>query len=483
MADPAGSASAARAVRRSFLFRDAARVLEGQPALRAAYAARDLGALSRLIAGHLGLPEADPAMGEAPLQVTHLPLADWDIALPGDPMAEQAVRDGRRPHPDAALSIRFASPGVEAAFRAAVEPLFGCCEPHTGDVAIGSALHWVPGRGEGNGFGTLADAHSLIRAGALAAEGLDGAGVNVVVVDQGIGAGRLPAGTDFRGGWFRRDGLRPGEAEPDNRHGTMIARNVLALAPRAAIWDCPLIPARILGNLPAFMSDAHGVVERMKEDIALLKAHDPETYGGRWVFVNAWSIYDRRGEAEPGDCTCSAGHQALRALREAAELADIVFCAGNCGQFGPDGRCADNVIGPGASILGANSLPEVLTVGAVRADGIWAGYSSQGPGQFDCGCEGPQEKPDLAAPSSFAMGGLAGGHAGGTSAASAVAGGVVAALRTRGSPAEALTPAALFDLLRRSARQEGAAGWNGRTGHGVLDAAAALALLRQETTA
>jgi hypothetical protein len=476
-----GGPATARAVRRSFLFRDAAWLLAEEAELRAAYAARDLDALSRLITGELGLPERDPATGEAPLRVTHLPLADWDIALPADPAAEQAVRDGRRPSPDAALAIRFARPEFEAAFRAAVEPLFGCCDPHTGDVAIGSALHWVPGRGEGTGFGALADAHRLIRAGALAAQGLDGAGVNVVIVDQGIAAARLPAGTRFMGGWTRPGGLVPGAADADNRHGTMVARNVLTLAPRAAIWDCPLIPARILGNVQAFMSDAHGAVERMKEDIALLRAHDPATYGGRWVFVNAWSIYDRRGEAEPGDCTCSAEHQALRAVREAAQHADIVFCAGNCGQFGPDGRCADDVIGPGASILGANSLPEVLTVGAVRADGVWAGYSSQGPGQFDCGCAGAREKPDLAAPSSFAMGGVAGGHAGGTSAASAVAAGVVAALRTRGTAGEALAPAALFDLLRRSARQAGAPGWNGRTGHGVIDTAAALALLRAET--
>jgi hypothetical protein len=46
-----------------------------------------------------------------------------------------------------------------------------------------------------------------------------------------------------------------------------------------------------------------------------------------------------------------------------------------------------------------------------------------------------------------------------------------------------MPPPALFDLLRRSARQDGGAGWNGRTGHGVVDAAAALALLRRDGAA
>jgi hypothetical protein len=160
-------------------------------------------------------------------------------------------------------------------------------------------------------------------------------------------------------------------------------------------------------------------------------------------------------------------------VQAATEVADIVFAAGNCGAFAPDGRCTDDVIGPGRSILGPNSLPGVLTVGAVRTDGIWAGYSSQGPGQFSCGCDVAQQKPDLAAPSDFRVGGILDGSAGGTSAASAVAAGIVAALRTRGARTAAGTPDELFDLLRATARRNPAAGWNPRTGHGVIDAAAA----------
>lgn len=463
------------AKRRSFLYRNAAWLRSEHHALRAAYLAGDLAALTRLLTDHLGLPAIDPETAQPTLAVTHLPLRDWEIHA-ADAAAAAAVRGGRRPPRDAALAIRFAHGGHERTFLDGASSLLGACEPASGDLRIGSALHWAPGRGEGGAFGSIATAHRLIGAAALAQAGLDGAGVHVVVVDQGVDAARLPAGAVLGGGWARRGGAPPGAAAKDNRHGTMVAHNVLALAPRATIWDCPLIPPRITGNLQPFLSDALGAVERMREDIALLKAHDPATYGGAWLFVNAWSIYDRGGEAPEGGCACDPTHAALSAAAAAAEVADIVFAAGNCGQFAPDGRCTAEVIGPGRSILGAGSLAGVLTVGAVRADGLWAGYSSQGPGQFPVD-GAPQEKPDLAAPSSFRMPGTAHRMAGGTSAAAAVAAGVVAALRTAGR-GTTMPPADLFDLLRRTARQAGRGGWNPRTGHGVIDCAAAVGALR-----
>lgn len=465
------------AFRRSFLYRDATWLKATDGGLRAAYLAGDLAALTRLITDTLGLPAIDPMTGHPPLAVSHLPLRDWDIAMPdAAAAAAAAVRAGRHHPRDAALVIRFAEPGHERRFLDGATTLLGRCEAVTGDLRIAPALHWAPGRGEGGTFGALCDAHRLIGAGVLAQAGLDGAGVHVVVVDQGVDAARLPDRTQFAGGWMKRGGARPGEAAKDNRHGTMVAANVLALAPRATIWDCPLIPPRIIGTLQPFLSDALGAIERMREDIALLQAYAPATYGGAWVFVNAWGIYDRSGDAAASAaCACDPAHAALAAAAAAAETADIVFAAGNCGAFAPDGRCTAEVIGPGRSILGAASLPGVLTVGAVRTDGLWAGYSSQGPGQFPV--DGvPQQKPDLSAPSSFRMPGTAHRVAGGTSAAAAVAAGVVAALRTAGR-GTAMPTAHLFDLLRRTSRQAGAAGWNPRTGHGVLDCAAALKAL------
>lgn len=462
--------------RRCFVFRAAPWLRDEASPLRRAYMAGDRAALGQAMLSALGLPGTDAGTGAPSLEVTHLPFRDWDIHLPSDPATEKAVRDARRVEADAAIGLRFPSAAAERAFRANACAL-GDCHPAAGDLPIGSALHWCPGRGEGDGFGSLADALRLVRARALAEAGLDGAGVNVVVVDQGVDAARLPPGSCFGGGWSKPGGALPGAAEKDNRHGTMVARNVLAIAPRARIWDCALIPPRIRANLPAFLSDALGAMARMEEDIALLRVQAEAAHGGPWVFVNAWSVYDRRGEAEPGDCTADHGHCLAGAVEAAAGRADLVFAAGNCGSFCPDGRCADEVTGPGRSILGVNSLHGVLTVGAVRTDGIWAGFSSEGPGQFPPGPGQRQQKPDLAAPSHFAVPGTAHRRAGGTSAACAIAAGVVAALRTPGR-GTAMPPKGLFDLLRRAARQTDGQGWNGRTGHGVIDGAAALALLR-----
>ncbi len=464
-------------VRRHFVFREAA--LRSDVVLREADDKGDLAELSTRLVQRLNLPaRARGARRPAP-RVTHRPLRDWEIDLPGDDATERQVRQRRTRGPDEALAMRFDSEEEAEVFRASAERQFGKFEEAVGDLRLNPALHWCPGRGEGGAFGTLADAHRLIRADALAAAGLDGQGVKVVIVDQGIDAARLPPGTRFMGGWWKPgpDATRPGRAEKDNHHGTMIARNILSLAPRAMIFDCPMIPPRIRSNLPAFLSDAFGVINRMAMDIALLALIRPRLFRGRWIFVNAWSVYDPRGETYPGEYTANRNHWLTRAVDAAAQDSDMVFAAGNCGQFCPDGRCAESLIGPGRSILGANSLDSVLTVGAARTDAIWAGYSSQGPGQFPATAGQPQPKPDLSAPSQFQVLDTAHRFAGGSSAACAIAAGVVAALRTRWDNA-ALPPAALFDQLRQAAWQpDGSAGWNARQGHGILDCAATLGRL------
>jgi subtilisin family serine protease len=464
-----------RPQRRCFVFRDPPWLKEDGELIEA-YRSLDPERLSRLLVRRLDLGDADAPADDLPLRVTHRPLDDWGLALTEDREAAAALAARRAPGGDAALAIRFASEEVARLFAVRAARTLGPFDAELGDLRLNAALHWCPGRGEGDAFGAQADAHRLIRAEALAAAGLDGRGVKVVVIDQGFDAKRLPPGNHFMGGWWKPaqpGAVPPGQAARDNHHGTMIARNVLALAPRAMIFDCPLIPPRILGNLPAFLSDAFGLLTRIRQDIELLGLINPKKFGGRWVIVNAWSVYDARGEAVPGEYIRNRQHWATRAVHRLAKEANVVFAAGNCGAFGPDSRCAEALTGPGQSILGANSLESVLTVGAARSDGIWAGYSSQGPGQFPAGCD-PQEKPDLVAPSHFREPGTAHRLAGGSSAASAVAAGVVAALRTRW-PDSALPPDALFALLRDAAWQpDGSIGWNDRYGHGVLDCAAAL---------
>nr|WP_246513801.1 S8 family serine peptidase [Neoroseomonas soli] len=469
-----------RPVRRNYVFRAAHWLKDAETEIGAAYGKGDLPGLSRLLVRRLGLGTGEGAPEALPLQITHRPLQDWDLYLPGDRPTADALPGQREKAADAALAIRFPSEEAAEAFRTKAEAALGPFDEAVGDIRIRPALHWGPGRGEGDAFGGLEDALRLIRADALAAGHLDGSGVKVVVIDQGVDASRLPPGTTFLGGWWKPSwpgAVPPGQAAKDNRHGTMIARNVLALAPKAMILDCPLIPPRITANLPAFLSDAFGAITRIALDIVLLGLINPKVYKGRWVLVNAWSIYDPRGEAYPGEYTKNRYHWVACAVDIAAKVADVVFAAGNCGQFCPDGRCAEEVIGPGRSILGANSLDSVLTVGAVRADGIWNGYSSQGPGQFSDYLGQPQLKPDLAAPAHFRVPDTAHRLAAGSSAASAIAAGAVAALRTKWDDT-ALPSDVLFDRLRQSAWQpDGSSGWNERHGHGILDCRAALASL------
>jgi subtilisin family serine protease len=187
------------------------------------------------------------------------------------------------------------------------------------------------------------------------------------------------------------------------------------------------------------------------------------------VLVNAWAVYDRRTENPSGDYTDNRSHPFHALIAEAdANGMDVVFAAGNCGQFCPSGKCGPNDRGPGNSILGANSYESVLTVGAVRSDTMWLGYSSQGPGQPNLATA----KPDLCAPSQFREDGDAYTVNTGTSASAALAAGVIAALRSKWDSRQ-VSPYDLRRVLNQTARPAGGAGSESRFGSGILNAAEA----------
>src|SRR2546422_68701 len=171
----------------------------------------------------------------------------------------------------------------------------------------------------------------------------------------------------------------------------------------------------------------------------------------------------------PGSSAPDHGTLVAYDLRIPAAGADIFFAAGNCGADCPDGRCGAGDSGPGASIHGANSHPDVFTVAAVTVTDRRLGYSSQGPGALY------SRKPDLAGFSHFKGSGVYPAD-GGTSAASPVAAGVAAALRQRFAT-DRLAPAQLKGLLQRTARDLGGDGWDYDFGYGVIDAAAAVKAL------
>ena len=335
-------------------------------------------------------------------------------------------------------------------------------------------------------FGTLADARRLIRADQLPAA-LDGGNVNVVVIDAGIDQSMIPPPGKFGGWWLPMPG-GPGPPPPPPgmttglaaRHGTMVVNNILAMAPKATIFDVPLIRPPKIGDIPPFLALADATYRRILRNIFWFRRF--KCFTGPWIFMNAWTIYDRRSEVPfLGEYTENLGangitpHPFNKLIEKVSRKNfDIVFCAGNCGRICPDGRCGANDYGPGRSIWGANAHRNVLSVGAVRVDGIWLGYSSEGPGPLKL----DQYKPDLCAPSQFE--GTQGEYPSntGTSAAAAISAGIIAALRSRPNWNQtAVSPTALKQILNATATKTQGAGWNQTIGNGILNANAAAAEL------
>ncbi len=361
---------------------------------------------------------------------------------------------------------------------AATEGARNACADLAFQTAYASAPDWCRGTGLGRGFGARTEAFKVIGRDFLTANGLDGSGVNVVIVDHGLDANQLAG--NFFGGWVVGSKvagqLQYVRGVTGNYHGMLIARNVLAVAPQARLFDCPLIPDRI-ENVEIFLSMAESVLDWVRLWIGFWREVGP--FKGPWVVVNAWAIFDRSTEMPPGNYSESSAHSFNQLMRRFAEdNIDVVFAAGNCGQFCPDRRCRPYDTGPGASIYGAHAHASVLTVGAVRADGLWAGSSSQGPSPVDQAAPSPEitrlkpQKPDLCAPSFFTETSDAHAFNGGTSTASALAAGVVAALRGAAG-FEQIPTDSFFDALRQSANRAGAPLWDGRLGFGMIDAESA----------
>src|SRR5438477_6330713 len=306
--------------------------------------------------------------------------------------------------------------------------------------------------------GATADVARRLGVAALRRAGLTGRGVHVAVVDTGIDGSRIPVA----GGWAPRPGYAPGSSAPN--HGTMVAYEVRIAAPDARSLDYALLRSRA-GTWAAFLSDAIAAFADLVERV--------NGSPGRWVVNNSWGLFDRASDApigSPENYSANPDHpfnQITAALVAAG--ADVFFAAGNGGADCPDGRGGAADTGPGASIHGANSHPDVVSVAAVTVTDRRLGYSSQGPGALYA------RKPDLAGFSHFVGSGVYPAD-GGTSAASPVAAGVAAALR-QGFATDRLAPAQLKGLLQRTARDLGGSGWDFDLGYGVIDAAAAVKAL------
>lgn len=327
--------------------------------------------------------------------------------------------------------------------------------------------------------GNAATVRTKLKVAQLAAKQLDGSGVALAIMDTGINLAHVrnklgqPVVLDAANSWSTTGlTIPPGQHPVD--HGSMCAFDALAVAPKAALLDFPILSSNVPGGsvMGGTLSVALLAYAQLIASWAVAFAPGGAAKYKALVVNNSWGIFHPSWDfpaGHPGRFCDNPRHPFnLIVSALASSGADIIFAAGNCGSQCADGRCQGRTTG---AIMGTSAHPDVLTLAGCDTHDKRVGYSSQGPsiaGMF-------QQKPDVTAYTHFrgseAFG--AGSPDSGTSAACPVAAGCVAALRTK-LPPTTTPPASLFTQLRATARQvSGPAGWNGDYGFGIIDPLAA----------
>jgi subtilisin family serine protease len=336
------------------------------------------------------------------------------------------------------------------------------------DPTIEACVPVCPG---GAARGNAADVANALCARDLHAVGADGDGVLLAIVDTGIslrhlqGLGLNPR-TDAARSWVPRSTLTPFQFAAD--HGTMCAFDALIAAPKATLLDIAVLASTATGPtaMSGVLSDA---VRAYRHLIDVMTAPRRPGDTRSLVVNNSWGMFHSSWDfpvGHPGNYSHNANHPFNRIVAQLeAAGADILFAAGNCGANCPDGRCQGVT---NAGVVGANASPSVLCVAGVDVFRERAGYSTQGPGTLTW------QKPDISGYTHFRGSGVYAAD-GGTSAATPVVAGVVAAVRTR-RPFQAgvgtRTPAAIRTLLTSTAVDLGASGYDFDHGFGVVDGCA-----------
>jgi len=313
--------------------------------------------------------------------------------------------------------------------------------------------------------GDDADVERLLDVPTLASCAMNGEGVMVAIVDGGVNVayleehGKRPT-FSREASWGYAVGVRPGSVAVG--HGTMCAYDACIAAPACTLVDIavlrPVSPIR--SGLGSLLSDAVRAYSHLQG--LMTGAERPPAL----VVSNSWGMFHPSWDLPPGDpgnYSDNPNHPFNRSVGALAAMgADILFAAGNCGPQCPDQRCQGVAAN---AIYGANGHPAVLTVTGVDTASERVGYSAIGPGRL------ADRKPDVCGYTHF-KGSEVFPADGGTSAATPVVAGVVAAVRSKRpfDPAQPSTsPAAIRALLTSTARDVGSAGYDYEHGYGVLD--------------
>ena len=317
--------------------------------------------------------------------------------------------------------------------------------------------------------GTDADVERLLCVPQMRGIRMDGSGVLVAIVDTGFNLAYLAAHgksitLDTARSWVPTAGMVPGNAPVS--HGTMCAFDAAIAAPKATFLDVQLLRSSATGPTPmsGVLSDA---VRAYSHLCNVMIAPRRPGENRSLVVNNSWGMFHPSWDfpvGNPGNYSDNPNHPFNRIVATLERVgADILFAAGNCGANCPDGRCQGVTAN---AIYGANGHPSVLTIAGVDITKARVGYSTQGPGRLS------RNKPDLCGYTHFQGSGVYAAD-GGTSAATPVVAGVVAAVRTKrpyspGNPA--VSPAAVRALMRSTAEDLGAAGFDFDHGFGVVGA-------------
>ncbi len=386
-----------------------------------------------------------------------LPNIEWDhsfapVHLPtGEPQARSRFSLVRSSEPEIVIA-RGRVP------RAALDSFVQSVEASQEAVAVFSdpPIRPFPVCLNSPAVGDAARVAHLLNHSEFADRGMTGEGVAIAVVDTGLNIEHLrariqPARLDTSVTWSWKGGPKPGLADPD--HGTMCAFDALIGAPEATLLDIAVLGPHPLPQLLSNAIQAYGILLseiRRKKFFERYKA---------LVVTNSWGVYDPSDDVPAGSYTEDATHPFSIAVSSLVRAgADVVFAAGNCGEECPAEWCNGKTE---ASIYGANSHPDVLSVGGATVMKERVGYSSKGPGRLTAA------KPDLCGYTHFTGSGVYDVDSG-TSAAAPVVAGFMAAIRSK-YPARDLPPAQARELMLAGVDHLGRTEHDFAYGWGVID--------------